>query len=465
MTRAIQNLNHANIKNSGSPAKLFVVACFAMLFTMLSIVIVNPFSLALFAYYLCLWLGFIFVFHKEVSNDFCFAFAVNSALISAFYLIQTYVYPDSYGTTSPLGSQTDDSYFFSLVADSIPQYLEVRDGYDLYSHPFTTFIRHLTVLPIDHPLDIIFFQSGTAALLATFSKRFMFQLSTDRRLSNLVYTFALVCPFLMMNGGVIFVRDTFSAALLIYSLACLNERRVILALVAVAIQIAVRPGTGLILLPLYFVIYFANIKVFVRNNPILTSVGIVLLGLCAWFLVQAVMANAFELLVGTSEGGAVGFLGREIFDGLTAAADGNKALLAIQDMPFVIKFFLNGAYIFLYPFLSPQAAFAGNSFDIRAIVLNLIVPIYSFWLNAWFIAGVMSSVRVTKRQTEIVISIILFFLLIGTYSIQTRHKTIIYPLYYFVVAIGFAKATSFTRQIGYAFSLLLIIMQVVMILR
>ena len=437
----------------------------AFIFTLISIVLVNPHSLALYVYYFGLWFVFIYTFHREVINDFRFAFILNSAWIGAYYLVQTNVFPESYGTTSPLGSQSDDSYFFSLVADSIPYKLEVRNEYNLYNHPFTSAIRHLTILTIDHPMDVIFFQSGVAATLATFSKRFMYQISSDKHLAQVVYAFALVCPFLMMNGGVVFLRDTFSAALLIYSLSCLNESRYFLALAAVAIQIAIRPGTGLILLPIYFVIYFEEIKTWINQHIIFTISGLIVLSGAIWFLIQTALANASELLMGTSEGGAVSLLGREIFDGLTTAADGNKILLAIQEQTFVIKLILNGAYIFLYPFLSPKFAFSGNSFDVRSVVLNFVFPIYSFWLNAWFTAGVLNRIKVTKRQTEVVISIVLFFLLIGTYSIQSRHKTIIYPLYYIVAAIGFMRASKLSLQIGYIFSFSLIAMQVFLIIR
>ena len=436
-----------------------ILACLAMVFTVLGIGVVNPHSLRHFAYYLCLWHGFIFLFHREDIKDFSFAFLINSACIVVYYLVQTWVFPDSYGTTSPLGSWTDDSFFYALVADTIPADLLVRDNYDLYSHPFTNLIRCLTILSIDHPMDVIFFQSGIAATLATFSKRFMFQLSSDRRLSNTVYVFALVCPFLMMNGGVIFIRDTFSASLLIYSLCCINSRKFFLALGAVGLQIMIRPGTALMLFPLYAIIYYSDIKEVTRRYFAFVGVGVVLLLLCVGYIFQTV-PELSELGAGTTEGGRVTLLGRELFTGLTSNSDGNVVLLSIQELPFFIKLFLNGAYIFLYPFLSLKAAFAGEYFDLRSIMMNLVTPIYAFWLNAWFIAGALSRVRVTKKQTSIIIAVIVTLLLIGTYSLQTRQKTTIYPLYYFIVAIGFNRAPLRARQTGYLCSFFLILLQV-----
>lgn len=446
------------------PLERYAVACFAAAFTVLGILFVNPPSLAHFAYYLCLWGAFVFVFHREDIEDFTFAYLVNSAYIAAFFFVQTQMYPDSYGTTSPRGSWTDDSYFYALVADNIPANLLTRDYFYLYSHPFTDLIRSLTILSIDHPMDVIFFQSGVAATLVTFSRRFMLQLSSSTKLADTVYVFALVCPFLMMNGGVIFIRDTFAAALFVYSLCCLNSKRFLLALAAVVLQVALRPGTALILFPAYVIIYFGSIKAFLAKHPALASAGALLLAIAAMGAIQ-LTPDLSELVAGTSDGGGIGFLGRDIINDLTADPEGNVAFLSIQELPFLIKLFLNGAYIFLYPFLSSKYAFAGDHYDVRAITMNLIVPVYSLWLNAWFIAGAFSKIRVAKHQTAIMVAIAVSFLLIGTYSLQSRHKTILYPLYYFVIAIGFTSATLRERHIGYWCSSALLLLQLSFALR
>jgi len=171
------------------------------------------------------------------------------------------------------------------------------------------------------------------------------------------------------------------------------------------------------------------------------------------------------LATGTSDGGAIGFLGRELFSDLTADQSGNTLFLALQELPFVVKLFANAAYIFLYPFLSVKYAFSGDYFDLRAVTMNLVLPVYGLWLNAWFIAGVLTKVRVARRQTRIVAAVIVGLMLIGTYSLQTRHKTVIYPLYYMVIATGFCHATPKDRRIGYAISGSLVAAQVVLALR
>jgi len=439
-----------------------VIAAVASILTVLVILLLNPHSLLQFANYFVVWNAFIFLFNREDIEDFSFAFLVNSCFVAIYVLIQSTGYPDTYGTTSPLSSSwTDDSYFFALAADTIPPDLFVRENFFLDTQPYAMLIRWLTIFSIDHPLDALFFQSGVAAMLTTYSKKFTWQLSGDRGLANIVYLFTLICPFLMMNGGVILMRDTLAAALFVYSLSCLNARRYLLALAAVVAQVSVRPGTALILLPAYAIIYYPELNTFIKRRPLLVMLGTGVLAAAATQLVATVLEFSHST-IGTK---GVGLLGRELFADLTADPDANKLFLSIQDLPFFIKLFLNGAYIFLYPFFGPRYIIGADYFDLRSITMALVVPIYAFWLNAWFFAGALTRLRVASRQRSIVMAVVVALLLIGTYSLQTRHKTIIYPLYYYVIAIGFTSATQLARRFGYIFSSMLLLLQIALAFR
>lgn len=437
------------------------MALAALSLTLAGILFVHPASVANFLHYFLLWHLFVLVLHRDQAADFAFAFSVSSAFIAAFYVVQTTVFPDSYGTTSPFGAWTDDSYFYALAADTIPVGLELRDYYYMYTHPFTSLIRALTPWSIDHPMDVIFFQAGVSALLATASQRFAQQIAADRKFPETVYLLTLFCPFLMMNGGVILLRDTFAAALFIYSLSALNDRRYLAAAISIALQLAVRPGTALILVPAYAIIYSQEIRASARRHKLLAiSAALALLGAVAY-----AFDNALALIEFAAEelgGGRLALEGRDLMDVLSSDPEGNTLLLAIQELPFPIRVLLNGAYIFAYPFLSLKNAFPGGFFDLRSIALNLITPIYAFWLNAWFVAGILTRVRLARRQVAIVVAVLFTFLLIGTYSMQTRHKTIIYPLYYVVVAIGISRADARARRAGYACSGAFLALQVAM---
>lgn len=444
-----------------------VVGVVAAILTTLGIVVVHPHALPHFAYYAAFWVVIIAVVERESLPDFSLAFVVNAVFTAAFFLIQTRIYPESYGTTSPLGSWTDDSYFFALVADDIPALLEVRDNYFLYSHPFTDFIRLVTVFRIDHPMDVMFFQSGIAAALATFSKRFMWRMSENPQLAATVFLLTMICPFLMMNGGVILLRDTATAALFVFSLYSLESGRHLTAVGALAMLVAVRAGTALIFLPAYGIIYSAEIWEFLKKHAWwAVGVGATLVGLGIWAFLESefLMEWAIYVMTGNAEGGGVGLLGREVYETILAYGT-NEVLLRIQEQPFAIKLVLNGAYIFLYPFLSLKEAFGTPHFDLRSFTMTLVTPLYAFWLNAWFIAGAVTRVQVTRKQRRIVLAAVASFLMIGTYSLQTRHKTTLYPLYYFVTSVGLVAAGPVARRIGYVASALLVLLQVALMFR
>lgn len=427
----------------------------AIVLTMLAVWYVRPYSLILYVYYFLLWGGFAFVLHRSQFRDFAFAYFVNSLAIAIFFVVQTRFYPESYGTTSPLGSWTDDSFFFALAADHVPSSLELRESYNLYSQPFSTLVRVLTLPTTYHPMDVIFFQSGTAALLATFTKRFLWQMSADQKLSNAVYILAITCPFLMMNGGVIFIRDTLAAALFIYALACLFDRRFILAGLAVILELVIRPGTGIILLPAIALIYLSSQQIISQRNLLVLALC---LPLAAVILLQATaIGDLFPSYAGAIE--QVSLSGRQVFTDLRADAGSNTLFLSLQELPFALKFILNGGYMFSYPFLDPLEPFSTPYFDLRSVMMSIVAPVYAFWLNGWFIAGALTRVRAMKRQHYVLWATIITLLIVGTYSLQTRHKTIVYPLYFVIIAIGMIRAKPLDRQIGYSVSFGLVLFQ------
>ena len=428
----------------------------AITLTVILTFLIRPYSIGLYFYYFALWGAFIYFAHRKVFRDFATAYFLNSLAIAVFFLIQTQVYPESYGTTSPLGSWTDDSFFFALAADEVPSTLELRDSYYLYSQTFSSIVRWLTLPPTSHPMDLIFFQSGIAALLATFTKRFMWQMSADRKLANTVYVLAVTCPFLMMNGGVIFIRDTLVAALLIYTLACLFDRRFILAAIAVGLEILIRPGTGVILLPAIAIIYLSGGKKLLSKGNL--AVAALCMPIAAFALVR--ISALRELLPGGDAIAQLSLTGREVWTDLRADAGSNAIFLALQEQTFLVKFILNGAYMFAYPFLNLTGSFATPYFDVRTVVMGLVVPIYAFWLNAWFIAGALTRVKAMDRQRQVIYAFAITLLILGTYSLQTRHKTIVYPLYFLVIAVGMIRAKPTERQIGYFASFVLVAIQV-----
>jgi hypothetical protein len=442
------------------PRTRMMIALLATAATVACILLIKPTSLAHFAWYFCAWNCAALLLQRDQGGNFALAFLVNSAFTAVYVLVQSSVFPDSYGTTSPLSATwTDDYYFFAAVADSVPSDIITREEYWLYEPMFTKLIRAITPMGINHPLDALFFQSGTAALLATSASKFMLQVSRDRTMANHVFVFAVICPFLLMNGGAVLLRDTLTAALFIFSLCCLNERRFVSAVLAIALHALVRPGTAMILMFAYPIIYFVEISAFASRRPYLSmaaavfGAGALLIG---FPLVLEFVGGLYQ------SGAAISLLGRELYADLTSDSSANTFFLAIQELPLPLKLVLNAAYFFVYPFLSVRTVLDAQLFDLRSLLLNIVAPVYSFWLNAWFFAGALRGKPVIQRQREILVALAVILILVGLYSLQTRHKTIVYPLYYILIAVGFSKATPISRRVGYALSAALLLVQLAM---
>jgi hypothetical protein len=433
----------------------------ALIFAVVATSIVHPHAILLLGYYLVGWNALIYFFHREQFRDFLFAFLVSTAFIGLFYLIQTANFPDAYGATSPLSmSWTDDTHFFSLAADEIPGGFPVRPGYYLYFQPFSAIIKTLTLLHTDHPMDVIFFQAGVTALISSFSKAFVKTLGSDDAVARTVFTLTLLCPFMMMNGGVILLRDTFAAAMLIYGLACWNQHKFPHAIVAIALQIAIRPGTAIILMPTYALFFFAGSGK--RNTPQIFALAALCVGVTAVLLGTHVVETITGSLSGNLK--SMSWTGRDNYGDLTVG-DMNKILLKILDLPLVFRFPLTGAYIFAYPFFGPANAISPYGFDLRAITLNVLYPLYALWVNGWLIAGAITRTRAFRHQKLTIFCLVGTLILIGNYSLQTRHKTVLMPLIYVIAAVGMRKASPDERKIGFALSFAMIAAEAAVALR
>lgn len=425
--------------------------------------IVHPYSVFAFCYFFVFFAVFIFLLDRKEGQYFIYAFVVNALFTVIYICLQTYVYPNTYGVTSPSGAWTDDSFFFSLLAEKIPpdMYIE-RENYYLYTSFFTNVIKFISPFKIYHPLDALYFQSGIAAILSVYTRQLAIQLTGDLKVGKVAFLLCLICPFLLMHGGAILIRDTFVASLFILSICFINRKRYFIALIAIILQFPLRSGTALIYFFLYIVIYFNDIKNFVFRLKNFPYIGMFVLAVVtlAYFARSLIVEEVTALLV---EKGITAS-GREVYDNLTEGG-GNPIFLFIQNQNFLVKAVLSSMYVFLYPFFTFSGLLNDDGLDPRAFLLNIIYPIYLFWLNAWFFAAVFQKNPRFRQQYLWLIVFIVGFLLVGIFSLQTRHKTILMPLYYLFVSIGFCYSNKKYKTLGYILSLIWLLIQIALSLR
>lgn len=424
---------------------------------------VNVHSILGYISHLCTWLLFILAFDRKQFILFLTAFNLNALFTIIFVVVQLYYFLEGYGTTSPFSlSQTDDSYFFSLIADHIPIGLETRPHYDLYSSGFTDLIRFVSRFTVSQPLDVLYFQSGIAALLAVYAKEVAAKLANAPRALNIAYWLSLCSPLLMMNGGVILLRDTFVAAVFILSVHCVISKRLWAFVLCCCFQFYLRPGTAMILLCVLGVLYSREISHAISRlrfprafvyMAVLTGMMAGVLFVFRGTIIHKLTVETdlleqvdFELAKFTSTGRV------NEGDALGVEAGGSGTFAWIVKQPLPLRLLFSPAYVVLSPFFNPTGAIVNNRIDLRLIGINVLGPLFAFFVHAWVITGLIGAGGSVSSNRRLFIAYLFGCLLIGVYSMQSRHKVILEPLYYVLAAAGFKQSVGHVRWIGFVVS-------------
>jgi hypothetical protein len=392
-------------------------------------------------------------------SDYHILFHVNSFFCILFFLLQKYNFPVSYGFTDPnISSGTDDSFFYTLIADVLPNYFPTRQGYEEQSSTFTSLIKIITPTKIEHPYDIIFFQSGTMALLCVSSTFYANVFVPGSNVTKRVYWLLAFCPFLMMNGGAVFVRDVLVASLLMLSIFLITKKELIFSAAIFVLNFIIRPGTTLLVLPVIAILEIKSfIKIFMAHKSILLYTIIFL------FLVVLFTFNEdqiYHLFNGTGEGGQVSILGRELIAGMDNNNSENALFLTIKRLPFIFNFLLSGLYVFFYPFINMKQIFETNLFDTRALVLSFFCPIYFTFMNTFFFSALFVDSCKLINKRILIFAYMILLCLIGVYSLQGRHKVISMPFYYIIVSIGMIYSNYKQKLYSFLLSLSLFVAQI-----
>lgn len=426
---------------------------------------VNAHSLIGFGYYFAVWLAFMVLFDRRQVKDFVCAYLVTAVFAVLYVLVQVHYYPESYGCTSPLGAQTDDSFFFSLVADSIPPGMETREGYYLYRYGFSSLVRWITPFRVTHPLDVLFFLSGVSGLVCVYAKQLAILLTSNRQAGRTAYVLCLFCPMMLMNGGVVFVRDTMVAGLLLLSFCCIFRRRYLAFGVCVIMQFILRPGTAVMILAVYAFIFAENLGPLLRTRQSRLRVGfaVAVLGVAGVGVLYSQQEQLMQLF--KDNGVVVTELRREGQDEILAAGFGKGTFTMIQQQALPLRLLLSTIYMYLAPFLNPNGMVTPGAFDTRILLMNVVYPIWAFPIHAWAIAALFSKaagMRKTFWRWLLMILMACFF--IGVFSLQIRHRVIIQPLFYVLAAAGFHLGSATGKVIGFCLAGLWIAFQLAYLL-
>ena len=179
-------------------------------------------------------------------------------LISIFlYVLHLIFIPEYFGFSGGLGVGTDDSYFYSLIAEELPNNFPVREGYWSREHPFILFVDLISPLKITHPLHALLYNILAYTLIPVYSYLFVYEYTKDNKLARVTFLLTLFCPFIALNSS-IFIRDGWVLMLFIGTLYYVLGKKFTPVLLFLIGAFLVRFETGLLTLFIIFIIFTSN---------------------------------------------------------------------------------------------------------------------------------------------------------------------------------------------------------------
>ncbi|WP_158666595.1 hypothetical protein [Salinibacter altiplanensis] len=370
-------------------------------------------------------------------------FVFYSGLIIIVYYINYITFPEFYGFTPASIAGTDDSYFYSLVASSLPADFPTREFYHTRTHPYELLMEWGTPFTIEHPFEILFFNAVGAVFIPVFSRSLAQVVTKDERVARLTFWLVALCPFLM-NHSLVLVRDGWTAALFAGSLAFFLRGKFVRAAVLGAVLFFLRVASGLqlgLVAGIMSLLFLYRLES--RKKQVLYLGGAAALGIIALTIVYPILISQAQRLAG---GEIIGLLYRETYLDVISS---DSFLGRINSQPLPIR--LPAALLFFisFPFFAPETVTAKGSFVWRGF-MNCIYSIAFIFYFKFLVQGMIKGIigksdfsRITVFSTIILIS------LLSQASMQLRHKTVVMPMIYLLISYGYYNSSKIGRQIGW----------------
>lgn len=370
-------------------------------------------------------------------------FAFYSGLIIVAYYINYITFPDFYGFTPAEIAGTDDSYFYSLVASSLPSDFPTRENYYLYTHPYELLMEWVTPFTIEHPFEILFFNAVGAVFIPVFSRSLAQVVTKDERVARLTFWLVALCPFLM-NYSLVLVRDGWTAALFAGSLAFFLQGKFVQSAVLGAVLFFLRIASGLQLVLVAGIMSLLFLRrLESRKKQLLYLGGAAALGIIA-------LTVAFPILIAkakaVADGQLIALLYRETF---LEVLPSDSFLRTINQQPAPIR--LPTAFLFFlaFPFFAPETVVVQGEFVWRGFLICVYSVVFVFYFK-FLVQGIVRGIRGKSDVARLLVfATILVVTLLSQASMQLRHKAMIMPLVYLLTSYGYYNSSKIGRQIGW----------------
>jgi hypothetical protein len=342
---------------------------------------------------------------------------------------------------------TDDTYFFSLLAERVPYEMDLRIYYAGYDHPYTHFLSAVKFYKIYHLFDIIWINLVPVVLLPVLTRALAYSLTDNENVARGAFFLMAICPFTLSNS-LILIRDGWSAMLFVGAVYYFYELKIGRMAILAALLFYLRVASGLQLVMVLgivsLVFYFRAERKWVRRSIL---GGLSLTG-------AAVAYGSFYLLTVVTPvqtiSGVFDLFFREDFLSFFRENAPDSFLLQLYELPTYIRLPASFAFFLVMPILPVEELFWEDVFVIRGFMFCLYSIIFLFAFK-YLLAAVYDSLFSGRCEWPIVLVVISFLMLIlalSQVSMQVRHKVMAMPLQYIIASYGFYEGGSTGRLLG-----------------
>lgn len=359
-------------------------------------------------------------------------------------------FPLHLGTSGPgeYGGLDDARFFGQIVYEQVSYTV----GGNFNDSPFAIFLRLICLYEIKTPLNVVTLTVSFSALLPIYYEKLSYCLFHDRRVSALTSLLVFVCPFTMFFGCVL-LRDIFTAMLVAAGLFYYYEKKYLPLLICGSLIAFVRLGTLTFLLVGLLVMNKEKWKVKYRSN-------------LRFYLTLSILIGVFYLFYGyvqTMSGGRLsdGFI-RETGDFFA-----NSTIGAISKLPFPLNIIGGTIFFFFIPLLSFSVfKMEYGIFHMSSLFQGFLTPIFMFFLWTPIFSAIITQRRkYNKNLSTLILCIICFCFLLGTISLQSRHKTVLFPMLCMLAAYGHYNSSPSVKTKGRLIAICLILSQIALVVR
>lgn len=360
---------------------------------------------------------------RDNAKRLFFAYHFNLFFAISFYLIFKSQFPEYLGLSGAEGGiGTDDCRFYAqIVGGKGLLYRIMVSTTHIYS--YSKLLKFIYPFEVFTPLNIVVVNIIFAAYLPIYVKRFAVLLTKNERIGNTAYWFSLLCPFNLYFGCII-LRESFTAVMVIAGMCYYLEKKYIPLAVCVYFLTWIRFGTLAFLICGILMLYRFKLKRRTRTDLYFAII---------FTLVIAAFYFSFAFLQEFSFG--------KLEDGIIRSANDSRysgtTIGSIMGLPFPLNIILSTVFFLFIPFLGIPHELYGH-YLVGSIFQGFLTPLFMFFLWNYIFNASLQAITDKQRDAakQILFIIVLFALLLGTISLQSRHKTVLFPILCILAAYG-----------------------------